>query len=233
MKVFHEIWYHTIGRDVLSNKKHCHNDVYEIIQCFSDNGTFLIKDKLYPLSKGAIYIINAIHLHASNPTDLATYERSKLILSRSYLDNLLQTTGLNEILSFITEQGGAYIPLDDQTATHIDEIYYLINSIYHSDEKFKKAEISILIIRLFMYVLLNHVIVINSADSTISRALQYINENITNNISLEDVAAYACVTKYHLCRMFRKKNQSDDYGIYSRTQNIYRKGKTHIRENTN
>ena len=58
-----ECFYHVKGSDKLTNQKHCHENCYELIQTISNQGNFVIKNAIYPITYGAVFLINAIDIH--------------------------------------------------------------------------------------------------------------------------------------------------------------------------
>ena len=43
-----------------------------------------------------------------------------------------------------------------------------------------------------------------TTDSRVSRMLDYINKNLSQSISLDDICAHVHVSRYYLCHMFKK-----------------------------
>lgn len=58
----------------------------------------MVKDSIFPIDAGSVFLINAIENNFSNPEKINTYVRNKLIVSRTYFTDLMQALGLNETI---------------------------------------------------------------------------------------------------------------------------------------
>ena len=56
----------------------------------------------------------------------------------------------------------------------------------------------------FLYLINNVDTVLDDNNTTVKSIITYINNNYTNNITLEDVSKHFYISKYHLCRIFKK-----------------------------
>ena len=61
--MFYELEYHQLGKDVLLSTQHSHADCLEIIQTLTGDGQVLIRDNLYPMTAGCIYLIDGTETH--------------------------------------------------------------------------------------------------------------------------------------------------------------------------
>ena len=82
-----EISYNEKGVDLKTSRKHSHSN-YEIFISKSEGGTFVVRDKAYPLVANAIYFINAFTFHYSNPLETDNYIRTKIGFDNSFLFQL-------------------------------------------------------------------------------------------------------------------------------------------------
>nr|MBQ4318532.1 AraC family ligand binding domain-containing protein [Clostridia bacterium] len=67
------------GRDALYNKQHAHDDCFELLWVREGSGSLLAGDALYRLEAEHIYLIPALMLHYTIPSDGEIYVRSKLV----------------------------------------------------------------------------------------------------------------------------------------------------------
>lgn len=65
--MFYELEYHQLGKDVLLSTQHSHADCLEIIQTLTGDGQVLIRDNLYPMTAGCIYLIDGTETHSTKP----------------------------------------------------------------------------------------------------------------------------------------------------------------------
>jgi len=120
-----ELKYREKGYDKLYKQRHSHDNCYEIIQTWSNDGYMMIKDKLYPITKGSLYLINALELHCSIPKNIDEYERSKIILSNDFIDQILTSSGEKKLIDdLLYKNGGSYLRLDEYSAAEADKLFH-------------------------------------------------------------------------------------------------------------
>ncbi|MCI8386962.1 MAG: helix-turn-helix transcriptional regulator [Clostridiales bacterium] len=204
MNDFAELQYRQRGRDPLYQRKHSHDDWYEFIQPLSDGGNVLIRDRVYPIKKGAIYVINAVNIHCTNPDDIDSYVRNKLIVNRNFADSLISMMGLGSFLnSVLKDSGGGCYELDAGTADMLDIEFKRAVSA-RSEGKLAKA----VTVSSFTRILstLAGLDINEAVHSThISRILDYINLHICEQITIDEIADGVNLSKFYLCRLFRDK----------------------------
>ncbi len=208
MDVFEEIQYHQIGSDPLSGKCYTHNDTYEILQVFSDGGTVLLNDNIYPLTRGSIYLIRGMLVHGTNPAIPESYCRNKVILKYSYIKHLFSLTELDAEGQETLESEGGYFPLTDEESKEADRLFFEIYESYLENSSYAKTEITGNLLQLLFLVfsfVKKKQPQPDLSSSRIGGILQYINERLTEELSLDQIAAAVGISKYYLCRLFRTK----------------------------
>ena len=78
---------------------HANDNEFEIFQPLDNNGKVIIKNKIYPMKKGALYFIDGINSHCPSPSDAESYRRNIIIFSIVWLLNKTGFTGIS-IFSF-------------------------------------------------------------------------------------------------------------------------------------
>ena len=201
-----ECFYHAIGDDMtnLLNKKHSHDNCYEIIQTISNGGTFIIKDALYPIRSGTIYLINAVDIHCSAPQSYEEYTRSKIILDSEMLDMIASFMGFEHIIFDLFKSNKyAAVNLSVTEKERIDNIFASIYDLYSKNNPDNNPQILSFILQILQICYNNHNENRNEASSCVSKAIQYINDNIAYNITLSQLSKSIYVTKNHLCKQFK------------------------------
>ncbi len=207
MKNFNSISYRVRGEDELCNKMHIHNDSYEVLQIVEGKGNFVIGGKPYPITPGAVYFTNAIYLHCSRPDEADSYVRSKVTVNATYFDEVVGLMGIKEIVqTFFNTQGGLYIPLCPQTTQLIDKKFKSMEQMLTSNNSQENVAVTMSLLEI---ILLCHAerpissIKDTVEDSLIARTLNYINMNITEDMTIDLIARKNYVSKYYLCRYFK------------------------------
>ena len=194
-----ECFYHVKGNDKanLLNKKHSHDNCYELIQTISNGGNFVIKDTLYPISSGTIFLINAIDIHCSAPQNPDEYVRNKLVLNSKMLDNIASLMGFEHVRC-------ASVNVSMKEKEKIDDIFANIYDMYIESNPDNNPEMLSLILHFLQICFNNHNENKYKASSCVSEAIQYINDNVAYNITLSQLSEALFVTKNHLCKQFKK-----------------------------
>ena len=208
MKNYDFINYRAENWDPLRDRMHVHNGSYEILQILEGEGHFVIGGTPYPIVRGAVYFTNSVQLHCSRPDSETSYVRSKVGVNSQYLDDVLKVLGLEHLVnSLFGADGGSLVVLPAQVALDVDKRFRRMADIFASDENDANAKITLELVR----VLLSCASFYTSDDGTrlhgntlITRAVNYINANISTELTIEQIAKEIFVSKYHLCRSFKR-----------------------------
>ena len=189
---------HQLGFD--SNYKTWHvNNSNMIIFMYSDGGSIVCNEKIYPIKRGVLCFVGAQKYHYTMPEDTATYERSKLFVLPDELGKMTSMLPQKERFSdesFVYAQ----IPQKDISAVEalFDEISRFDNDQY-SDMIFTSC-----FMRLLVFVSQNIIDAISLPHGQMHKAIGYINSNIENDLSINDICEHVHMSKYHFCRSFKK-----------------------------
>lgn len=186
----------------LSNP-HAH-DSLEIMLCLSDGGTFCIEERLFPLCRGTLVVIQSGANHYCI-VDVSSFERYSLRIPQHTLETIssLQTdfkAVLGTSTFFVNLSEEQILPLHDLMdqclACGID-----------FGEDFKRI---IFFFQILLYVGQVLRLVPQNRETAISRdyqkimpALQYIHDHYTEEISVQHLSGLCYLSKYYLSHLFR------------------------------
>jgi len=192
------------GIDRLSGIKHRKFDHIEFIQTFCSDGNLLVDSHILPMRYGAVYIFDSEKPHCTSPSDPDSYIRNCVTVDRPYFDGLLRSTGADEILHPLYENG----------------VYYTLpvkNSIPKVDSQFKKlqklaksnastSDISLCLLELLILLRDNSAVIDEpqSDQGHIGRALEYIDQNYMSGIGTKEIAEHLHISKHYLCHIFKQ-----------------------------
>ena len=190
-----------------------YHEGYEIMQIWSEQGNILIEDKIYPIGKGNIYIINASECHCSNPDSSIPYSRSKVTFSTPYIHSILEPIGQLCLLEpFLIKSTGATNCIVPE-GWMIDKFNYLFKEI--ADESSSGNEVRIATMTaciLEMLVLVYRWYKEHSAKTThsihninehVQRTLDYVNLHLFEGLNIEKICEELHLSKYYLCHLFK------------------------------
>ncbi len=219
MKEIADFKYKERGKDVLNNKKHSHDNCYEILQISSGEGVVMIKNKLYPIKKGSLFFINGMDIHCSVPKITDEYVRSKLIISSDYVNKIAEFTESFGILNdLFIKNGGMCIELGQNEASIIDETLLKIRESLNENSVYTNINVATSLFELLVLAHGNKNTYNPALTNKISEVLKYINKNIENKITLDEICEYVHSSKYYLCHVFKETTQMTilDYILFRR-----------------
>lgn len=211
MSKFTEAEYRVTGVDKRSFKPH-NDTAIEIIQTWSSGGHFLIGDHIYPIEPGAVYLINAVEIHCSNPIDFNSYNRSKIIVDLEYFNKLMENIGLLDIVNqAISEDNQCFyrLNLNAKTPYLIDSLFKECIDAFNCKDDFSEAIMSSIVIRILILLFTNRdarVVDQNKNDRILNLVMMHINNKISQaqNISLDEICNETHISKYYLCHLFKR-----------------------------
>lgn len=187
---------------------HIH-DCYEIYYSISGGKQFLIDNRFYDIVPGDIFFINQFESHYLSQVDTGIHERIVLSIYPDYLQSLSSANtdlsrcftyrddGITHKLHFDTEMSKRFIYLihkitdangfgEDLTGQcALTELMVFVNKIFyencHSAQTINPAA--------------NH--------AQVDDILTYINQNISEELSLENLSSHFYLSSSYLCRIFK------------------------------
>lgn len=202
------------------NVSHCH-DVFEILCVLDGHGRYIIEGSEYEMTPGTLIFVRPFEYHCVEIDRDTAYERYVINFSASAL------------------AGEAEKLLADLSATGDGMCrFYSAHSVSHAlvsaFERFDIAETLPEDKRgIYAQTLLAEIIVLLSAadaDAVLpdsgelgARVIRYLNDHIDKNMSLDRIARHFFVSKYYLCRAFKKHNGISIHGYLTQKRVMYAK----------
>ncbi len=196
------------GDEKFNSKLHKHN-CYEIIYVINGKISHYIEGEKYILTPGMLVIINYSELHML--TDVKEdYERMVLHISRDLIMPF-KTEDYDLFESFkLREQGHRNIIGDADTKKYKFSYYFkkILNII---SEGAPEQDLLIKCIIIEMLICVNKVylagrmIDAEQSNNPVKEVFKFINNNLTDNLSLDKICKHLYVTKTYLCHIFKKR----------------------------
>ena len=200
--------------------RHCH-DTYEVLYVLDGTGRFVIEGTSFEIRPGTLMLIRPFEYHSMQLESDSIYERYVIHFSEEYLvDEALDL--LNAILSDAEGSGKLYNAISlSKNILPIFERFDISKSFPENEKSiYIKTLLSELIV--FLSVSGGEQIAVNDAELG-ARVIKYLNENIYRNISLDTLARRFFVSKYYLCRAFKKHNGVSVHGYINHKRVMYAK----------
>ena len=199
---------------------HCH-DTYEILYVIDGAGRMAIEGTPFDIKPGTLIVIRPFEYHSMQLDPSSAYERYVINFSESDLvDDAFNL--LRAMLDGVEGSGKLY------TATALSKNVRPVFERFDTAESLPDNEKMIYIktllseLMVFLSVSGGEHIAINEGELG-ARVIRYLNENIYRNISLDTLARRFFVSKYYLCRAFKKHNGVSVHGYVNYKRVLYAK----------
>ncbi len=187
-----------------------HHDFYELYLYMSGDVTFLIEGKSYNLQLGDIILINTRELHHAIVNSMKTpYERIVLWINKSFLQEL-STPEIDLPLCFESLVKKNVIRADiefrQNIRTQLNKLLSLDNYKGFGKDLLYKAYITEIAIHLNNLVLndKSDIDITVQKNHLIEGIIEYINNHIDEDITLDELSKEFYLSKFHLSREFSK-----------------------------
>lgn len=189
-----------------------HHDFYEIYYFVSGNVSYMVGANRYDLEPGELLLTRPNELHQVTVLDESPYNRMVLWVKKSLLEKL--STENTDLLACFkdNERHTNRITPGMSRQGKLLEMFERLNEIYHGGDAYGSD--------ILRYAYLSELLVyINdiykrraekeesppvSRNALILGVIDYIGENIETNISLDMLSEKFYLSKYHLCREFKR-----------------------------
>lgn len=202
------------------NSRHCH-DKYEILYVIDGKGKYIVEGVEYDISPRTLMIFPPLTYHHTYVEADTSYERVVLYFGDEHVAECARAA-LTRLADYACGDGAFYSAgtLSDAAIAVFDR-FELIPSLPEAERaSFFKLLISELLLLLSA-----------TADSerTVddgelgARVIRYLNENIDKAISLDMLAKRFFVSKYYLCRAFKRHNGISVHGYVNQKRVMHAK----------
>jgi AraC-like DNA-binding protein len=187
-----------------------HHDFYECYLFISGDVTYIIEGKTYTLIPGDIVLINSRDLHQPIINKVSKpYERIVLWINKEFL-NSLSTKTMDLKRCFEDSKRKNVLRTDFEVQANIRNILFKLLNLETYKGMGKDLLYKAYLVELFVYI--NTQLFHNNSkasieikkSSLIDEIIQYINNNIKEDIRLDELSEKFYISKYHMLREFKK-----------------------------
>lgn len=136
------------------------------------------------------------------PEDPEKYDRSKLQILPEELNRVLGLLGKDSRFKNFNRESVIYSEIGEKDQKTIDGIFEEFAECDTDDER--ELILMSCCMKLLFYLYKYSKESTRAATGVMGKAVDYINKNISTDISLDEVCAAVGVSKYHFCRQFKK-----------------------------
>ncbi len=199
-----DIMYQQVGRD--DHYKIWHRpekNMFILIQ--AGKGSIVTRDKSYPMGKGLLCFIGSNKYHYTFPDVPEQYIRSKFFVCSEELEKILRLLSNNrELCNILGENRIAMGLLSDRDLQRAEYILEELDRLKTDPVHYQaKSYAAILDLTVLISRSMGENVPCNFDNIQI--AVEYMNHHITEDINIDRICASCYLSKYHFCRLFKKK----------------------------
>ncbi len=202
------------------DKQHCH-DEYEILYVTEGKGKYVIEGAEYPIRPRTVLFAPPFSYHSIKLEQNVPYER--YVLQFSVSDITPETQAFLSTFNKSLDGVGCYYAADALSPA----IMPLFERFDYADNLPERERIE------YIRLLTSEIVLLMSVATRESiprdegelgaRVIKYLNEHIERDLSLDKLAKHFFVSKYYLCRAFKKHNGISVHGYINQKRVMYAK----------
>jgi len=209
-------------RDTAGQERDFHfHDFDKIVLLLEGRVTYTVEDKSYELSPWSVLLVKRHTIHRAIIDKSVPYERVIIYLDGKYFDRLMPSAALTDCFDLADKHGQHLLC---PQAEQIKELGQSLESYERAmtDGRFGADALrDALMIQLLVQI--GRMSAVSESerryDEKIEKVLSYINENLTEKLSVEALAEQAYLSKYHFMRLF-KAQTGDTVHAYIRQKRL-------------
>lgn len=169
------------------------------------DGDLVLREETYPLASGTLCFIGKNKYHYTCPKNPTQYVRSKLLLDSSDLRALTHTLdSFSDFSDRFNEDTFAISRLSGETLRRVSRLFEEI-SRFSATEAYRQEELCSAALRLMLHLAKNADVQTQTNPDALQKAIQYIHRHISEDLSIDAISEACYVSKYYLCRAFKKR----------------------------
>jgi AraC-like DNA-binding protein len=176
-----------------------------IIFMHSDGGSIVCNENIYPIKRGVLCFLGTGKYHYTMPNDPPKYERSKLLFSTAILRSAISALTDASPFKNITANTILYAELPEEKEAEAEKIFNELKN--YENTPYNEAVLLSSVLRLLILIerySKSQTNEFTARKDVIKIALDYINEHISESITLNDLSVITHMSKFHFCRIFKQ-----------------------------
>ena len=174
------------------------------IYMHSAGGSIVCSEQTYPIQKGVLCFIGEGKYHYTMPEDPKKYVRSRLFISTETVSKLSELVFENKGL--FSPNSFAYALIDEKEQPLVDECFRKMKA-YENDAAYGKGVLLSAVIELLVFLKRYALKNTTPASGTVSNAINFINQNIAEPLTIDTICKAIHISKYHFCREFKQATE--------------------------
>ena len=169
------------------------------------SGSIVTREKSYPMEKGLLCFIGNRKYHYTFPDIPEQYTKSKLFVDSEELEKISGLLSHNrKLYPILGEDRIVMGMLSEHNLHRAEDIFEELNKLRSDTDHFQaKSYAAIFDLTVLISQSMGEELPCNFDN--IQTAVEYINHHITEDLKIDQICTSCYLSKYHFCRLFKKK----------------------------
>ena len=199
-----DVIYRQVGKDHYYRTWH-KSEKNMFLLLHSGDGSIVTRDGSFPMSEGTLCFIGNEKYHYTFPEHAENYVRSKIFISSNELSALMKILNISAAFPKKFDSDQIHIAmLDAQNIQIAEQLFRRLDQI-SLNSNYYQAELYSAVFRLIVLLCEGDHTRAHTSVSGIQSAVNYINEHISEDLTIEDICKSVYMSKYYFCRLFKEK----------------------------
>ncbi len=191
-----------MGKSMASTHFHSSYEIYYLLEGERD---FFIKNRTHKVRAGDLVFINPKAIHRTKVTKSLYVKRYAMLIPKDFVQRFALDYDDNLFECFINPN--PVIHLKEDQHLHLLNLFTRIYEEFESENPHKNFILTVLVTELLYYLNRyhggDHSLPIDQTTSLSQQAIEYILENYTEQITLDELSSNLYISTYQLCRTFK------------------------------
>lgn len=213
-------------RDTAGQERDFHfHEFDKIVILISGNVDYAVEDRKYTLKAWDVLLISHHTIHKALIDKSEPYERIIIYLDRSFPERMVPEAQLSECFDAADRAGRNLLSPDDAQREALKAALSAMESALKSTGFGAKAMADTLLIQLIIQI--NRISAASprplpaSGGGKIENALSYINEHLSEKLTVDTLAEKVYLSKYHFMRLFKESTGSTVHAYVRQKRLLY------------
>ena len=216
-------------RDTAGQERDFHfHEFDKVVLLLSGHVDYTVESVTYALKPWDVLLVKHHTIHKALIDKTEPYDRVIIYLDGKYFDRIMPTAGLMDCFEKADKDGRQLITPDDGQQEQLSAALEDFEAAMRDEELGAEAIRDTQMVRLL--VLINRIYASGSTapdraeatrDPKIAAVLSYINENLSRELSVDELAEQAYLSKYHFMRLFKAQTGSTVHAYVRQKRLLY------------
>lgn len=216
-------------RDTAGQERDFHfHEFDKVVVLLSGHVDYTVEDITYALKPWDVLLVKHHTIHKALIDKTEPYDRVIIYLDGKYFDRIMPNAGLMDCFEKADKDGRQRITPDDEQQERLAAALEDYEAAMRDEELGAEAIRDTQMVKLL--VLINRIYASGSAapdraeatrDPKIGAVLSYINENLGRELSVDELAEQAYLSRYHFMRLFKAQTGSTVHAYVRQKRLLY------------